>query len=206
MRKGVSIIASAIFLAIFCTACVTEAEWVIPDDFVTYDDPDGLYSISYPSDWKKDLPMLKQMEDFVKDYIADIEEGIPVEQATLLFLAGIPDSGGYHPNVTIAIEPLPMGVVGIRTLLRAEMNGITAVVQDFQELSREKVKIGGRDAYILEYKGTFPGLGTVHAMVLMTMAGENAWSVSCTSIEGLDDYDQHADDFQSILRSLRIHK
>jgi hypothetical protein len=206
MRQCVSISALAIFLVVFCTACTAETEWVIPDDFVTYDDPDGLYSISYPSDWKVNLALIEQLEGFMKDYIADIEEGIPVEQATFLFMAGIPHAEGYHPNVGIVIEPLPVGVVGVRTLLRAELNGITAVAQDFQEISRDKVKAGGRDAYILEYKATFPNLGSSHALVLFTIAGDNAWTMTCTSLEGIDDFDQHVDDFQSIVRSLRIHE
>jgi hypothetical protein len=121
-------------------------------------------------------------------------------------MAGVPHLEGYHPNLGIAIEPLPVGVVGVRTLLRAEINGINAVVDDFQELSREKVKVDGRDAYILEYKATFPNLGSAHALVLMTIADDSVWVVSCTCLDKFDDYDQFAEDFQSIVRSLRIHK
>jgi hypothetical protein len=188
------------------TACTPEADWIIPEDFTTFEDDSGLFSISYPSNWRVNLEIISQLENFIGEYMKDINEDIPVEQTSLLFLAGIPEVSGYHPNVNIVIEPLPGSIRTIRGVVNGQVAGLESYADEFHEIAREKVKVDGRDAYILEYEATYPNLGSVHALVLITMAGGNAWTVTCTCLDGLDDYDQHADDFQSIVRSLRIHK
>jgi hypothetical protein len=205
MRTRMVIAALLCTLGAFIAACMPEAEWVIPEDFKTYTDPEGLYSISYPSDWRMNLQLIRQVEQDMKDYIKEINEGIPVERATLLFLAGIPHSSGYHPNVNIVIEPRPSGIYGLRGMVNGEIAGMEAVAESFQEISRQKVKAGGRDAYIIEYVATLANMGGVHGVMLLTMTGETVWSVTCSSLEGLDDFDAHAEEFQSIVRSLRVH-
>ncbi len=193
-------------VAILATACTPEADWVIPEDFNTFEDDSGFFSISYPSNWRANLEIISQLESYIGEYMKEIDEEIPVDQTSLLFLAGIPEGSGYHPNVNIVIEPLPGSIRTIRGVVNGQVTGLKSFAEDFHEIAREKVKVGGRDAYILEYEATFPGLGSVHALILMTMAGSNAWTVTCTCLDGMDDFDQHADDFQSIVRSLRIYK
>jgi hypothetical protein len=208
MRKRIALLGLMLFGAILFTACASEdgSEWVKPEHFLTYDDPEGLYSISYPSDWKVDLATIRQTEDFVRDYISDIDEGIPVDQTTILFLAGIPTSTGYHPNAVVVIEPVPAGVVGVRTLMSTQINGLDAIAEDFKEVSRERLKIGGLDAYILEYKATLPGLPSIHALLMVTIKDDTIWSITCSAITDLDDFTAYKDDFHAIVRSLRIDK
>jgi hypothetical protein len=205
MRTRMAIIAMLFALGMSITACMPEAEWVIPEDFKTYTDPEGLYSISYPSDWRMNLQLIRQVEQDMKDYIKEINEGIPIERATLLFLAGIPHSSGYHPNVNIVIEPRPSGISGLRGLVNGEITGMKTVTESFREISRQKVKAGGRDAYIVEYEASFANVGGVHGVMLLAMTGETVWSVTCSSLEGLDDFDEHVEEFQSIVRSLRVY-
>ena len=81
-----------------------------------------------------------------------------------------------------------------------------AVSKSFKEISRKKVKAGGRNAYIIEYEATLANIGSMHGVMLLTTTGETIWSVTCSSLEGLDDFDTYADDFQSIVRSLRVYK
>jgi hypothetical protein len=192
-------------IAILVAGCVPESDWVIPADFSTFEDESGLFSISYPSDWQVNLEVINQLKSFVAEYVQDVDESISIDQASILFLAGVPERSGYHPNVNIVIEPLPFNVRSIGGLLDAQLAGLRSFAEDFNEISREKVKVNGRTVYILEYEATFPNMGVIHALILTTMADGNGWTVTCSSLEGLDDYDQHADDFQSIVRSLRIH-
>ncbi len=206
MRRKIFLAVLLCALGVVNAACTPEAEWVMPADFKTYDDPDGLYSISYPSNWKMNLTLISQVEGVIKDYIKEIDEGVPIEKATLLFLAGIPQGSGYHPNVNIVIEPRPAGVFGMRGLVNAEIAGMKAVAENFTEISRDKLKVDGRDAYIIEYKATLTNMGSLHGVMVLTMTGETVWSVTCSSLEGLDDFDAYADQFQSIVRSLRIYE
>jgi len=194
------------FIVVMTTACAPEADWVIPEDFTTFEDDSGLFSISYPSDWRVNLQIISQLESYIGEYMKDLDEDISIEQTSLLFLAGIPESSGYHPNVNIVIEPLPGRIRTIRGVVNGQVAGLKTYTDDYHEIARQKVKVDGRDAYILEFEATYPNLGSVHALILVTKAGGNAWTVTCTALDGLDDFDQHADDFQSIVRSLRIHK
>lgn len=206
MRKSVKLLVLTHLLVFFCPACVVKEEYVIPDDFVTYDDPDGLYSISLPGDWVVDLDMIQQMEGDVDDYLAGIDEGISLDKSRMLFMAVLPNSDGPHPSVGITIEPNQGGAVQLRTMLRSEINGLKAVAQDYDELLRKHVFIGGREVYILEFIATLSDLESVHVLLMMTMNGATTWTVGCTLIGSLDDYAAFEDDFHAIVRSLRIHE
>ncbi len=193
-------------LSLLSAGCTPESDWVIPDDYKTYDDPAGLYSISYPAEWRVSMELVRQVEAYIKDYVKQIDEGLPIERATLLFLAGIPHGSNYHPNVNIVIEPLPTGMHSLRSVVNAAIAGTKAVAASYTEISRDKVKVGGRNAYIIEYQASLSNLGSVHGIMLLTMTDANIWSVTCSSLEGLDDFDEFADDFQATVRSLRVYE
>lgn len=179
-------------------------ETVIPSHFTTYTDEVGLFSISYPPDWEPALSVMEELVEYTTDILKNIDEDLPIEEATLIFLGGKPTETGYLPNVSIVLEPLPPGVSTCDEYAEASVRGVKAVVQDYNEFSRIKTTIDGREATILEYEGTFPEIGKWRYLATTLVQGKTGWTVSCCSQVG--EFSKWKDDFHAIARSLRILK
>jgi hypothetical protein len=185
------------------TPTATE-EPAIPANYVTYTDESGLFSISYPPEWDVDQSRLADIEQAVKDYIKSIDSNIPVEKASILFMAGKKVGEAYMPSVNIAVEPVPQGVHTNDQLVEAELKGVKAVVEDYVQVSRIKTTVGGREATILDHEYTLPSMGRFHLLQMIILTDKAAWTVTCGSFP--EDFSKWEKDFQSIVRSLRILK
>ena len=112
-KKKIAAIITACIIAIIVIVVVatrppasTEPEPAIPAHFATYTDELGIYRISYPPEWELDLESVDDIENFAEEMISSITSDIPVEEAHIIFVAGLPVTGGYIPNVNITVEPL----------------------------------------------------------------------------------------------------
>jgi len=188
-------------------ACAQEEAVVepeIPAHFSTYTDEMALFSISYPPDWEPALPIMEEVEEYVKEVIRSMEEDFPVEKASFIFVAGLPIEGGYAPNVNIVLEPLPLGISTNDEYVEASIRGIKSLVQVYHEFSRIKTTVDGREATILDWEGSHPEIGKSHVLQMLIIQGKNGWAVTCTPPMG--EFSKWEDDFNSIVRSLRILK
>jgi hypothetical protein len=176
----------------------------IPSNYQTYTDETSAFSISYPYEWEVANSILEQMGQNVKDTIKNINSNIPIEEASVLFFAGLPIQGGYFPNVNVVVEPLPTGVKNQDQVIEAEITGIKKGISDVVEFSRLKTKIDDIDASIFEYTATFPNSPKGHFLYMCLYKGQTIWSVTCTSTP--EDFDKWKGDFQSIVRSFRFLK
>ena len=181
-----------------------EPEPAIPAHFTTYTDELSLFSISYPPEWEPALEYMEEIEQASKDIISSITSDLPTEEAYFLFTAGLPIMDGFMPNVNIVVEPLPEGTWTHDEVVTAEIEGLKAVVSDYQEFSRVKTTIDNRTATIIEWQGNVAGLGTFRDVQMIFLVGKTAWIVTCTSLP--DEYSEWEDDFDAIVRSLRILK
>jgi len=175
----------------------------IPANYITYTDDLKLFSISYPSDWEPALSNIEDMEKEAKEAINDMQSGLPLESASVIFYAGqLVEAGYYDPNVTIVVEPIPEGFRTIDQVAESGIASVKMIAQDYREFSRVKTVINGREATIVDYEGTFSGGPKRHSLAMITLAGKAIWWVSCQTIE--DDFTSLEKDFQAIVRSLRI--
>jgi len=198
--------------AILFTGCVgapppaaeapPEAE--ISAHFTTYTDEVGLFSISYPPDWELALSEIEGLEQATEELLESIEQDIPLERVSTIFFAGLPTEMGYTPNVNIVCESFPGLIVTHEIMVEAEIQGLKDFVQGYHEFSRVKTTVGGREATIVDWEGTIPGLPKQHSLQLFTLVGKVAWIVTCTPPAG--EFSEHEDDFHAIVRSLRILK
>ena len=180
-----------------------EPEPAIPAHYTTYTDELGLFSISYPPEWELDLESMEEVKQFSQDLIDSITSDFSIEETRLLFMAGLRIAGGHIPNVNILVEP----VYGMRThdqLVEAGIEGLKAVVSDYREFSRVRTTVDNRTATILECEATIPGLGTFRLVYMICVVNRTGWAVTCTALP--DDYSKWRDDFNSVVRSLRILK
>lgn len=181
-----------------------EPEPAIPTHFTTYTDELGLFSISYPPEWEPDLGVIEETEQAIEDIISSIASDLPVGEASLLFMAGLPTIIGHNPNVNIVVEPLSGIMLTHDEVVTAEIEGLKAVISDYHEFSRVKTTIDNRTATIIELQGTIAGFGTYRYVQMVFIVSKTVWVVTCTALP--DEYSKWEDDFDAIVRSLRILK
>lgn len=210
--RTIAVIVISVGLLIACLSCKESEstlpfepnpETTIPDHFVTHVS-DDLFSISYPSDWEVDTSFIKQAKTFAEQWTETNNMDIPVEHVNILLIAGKPFSPGYHPNVTIVSEPLVEDIETMEDLAKAEAQSIEAVCDEYEELSRVKTTINGKEATIIEYEGVLPGIGPIHNLSMFTIDGDTIGGACCTLSTSLADFSDYEDDFYSIIRSFRI--
>lgn len=181
-----------------------EPELAIPAHFTTYTDELSLFSISYPPEWEPVLEVIEELEQATKDIISSITSDVPLEEVSFIFAAGLPTMEGFQPNVTIVVESLP----GINwthdEVVTASIEGIKAVASDYHEFSRVKTTVDNRTATIIESQSTIAGVGTYRYVQMIFLVSKTAWVVACTALP--DEYSKWEDDFDAIVRSLRILK
>ena len=176
----------------------------IPAHFTTYTDEANLFSISYPADWELALWAIEDVEQFAKELIESIESGLPLERASVIFIAGLHTEIGFSPNVNIGVESLPGVGWTLDEVVEASFQTVKDLLEDYREFSRVKTTIGGREAVIVEWAATAPSVGRLHVLMMTTLVGKTIWVVTCTPESG--KFDQSEDDFYAIVRSLRILK
>jgi len=170
-------------------------------EFTTYTDEEGLFSISYPSDWALALEQIEELERLTNDVLNSIVSDIPLEEVCTLFLAGLPAETGFNLNVNIVVEPRPEGWT-LDEVVAAEIRGTKEVVSDYRELSRVKTIIYYRTAVILEFQAEVEGAGTFHFLMMFYFVDNTIWIVGCTTSP--DEFGKWEDVFDYIVRSLRV--
>jgi hypothetical protein len=180
-------------------------EPAIPAGFYTYTDELKLFSISYPLDWQTAPSSVAEVEKSTKEAINNLKTGVPVDQTSIIFLAGLPNAiGGYEPSVIIIVEPIPAGVTTHDQLVESEVLGATRVFPDYKENSRDKTTVDGREATILDWEGTMTGQPKRRLLQMLTIAHKTVWVASCSAT--FSDFAKWQNDFDTIVRSLRISK
>jgi hypothetical protein len=185
-----------------CGKSVPFTELPIPDYYSTYTDQVGLFSISYPPDWEPALSLVPDMEKSIKDILTAVKSDSNVDSARIVFISGKQYGSGYAPNVNIVVQSFPGVVLNHDAVFEASIRGLRQIMPDYREVSRVKTTVGGRQATIFEIEGTYPQLGRIHTLSMMVLVGKTSWLVTCSPPSG--EYDAWEDDFQSVLRSLRI--
>jgi len=172
------------------TTTATTTKTQIPGGFTTYTSA-GLFGISYPSDWELLNYMLEDIEAISQDVLSNIDSGLPLSQASYIFLAGLPTDLGWEPSINIVVESLPFPVSSLDE------------ADTYIEISRTNLSIGGRDATILYWEGII-GLDSVSNLQMIMLLDNIVWILTCTPPP--DEYDDWEDDFYNIMNSFRYLK
>jgi len=209
-KKIAGIIAACIVAIIVTVAIVThpptsmEPEPAIPVHFTTYTDELGLFSISYPPEWELHLEVIEEREQGVRDIIESMSSDTLPQDFRCLFIAGMPAGMGRNPNVNIGVQPFS-GIAGpLDEGVNAAVEAIKLLASDYYEFSRVQTIIDDRAAAVIEYQATVPGLPTMHYKQMMCTVKKTVWVVTCGTSP--QKYSTWEDDFDAIVRSLRILK
>ena len=177
------------------------SEPAIPAHFTTYTH-EGLFSISYPSDWQ---PATSIMEELWEETRAELEvqyPGVSLENIGMLFFGGKETWEGYYPTVSIVTDLRAPGYWTLDEVDEANSRADKEYTPGYKELSLYKTIVDEKDASILDCEDNSPGYGRWRYIQLTTVKGDFAWCVSCGC--EYEDFDDYEDTFNSIVRSLRI--
>ena len=178
------------------TPAVPEA--AIPADFRTYEETE-LFSISYPPDWEL-VPSIAA--EAVERVAFSFQFGVPVDEPSVVFFAGLPTDTGWLPNMNILVAPLPSPATSHDEQVEAEVQGLEVALQDYREVSRVRTIVDGRETTLLDYTGSVPGVGEFHILASIAVVGQSAWVVSGTAPS--EEFGRWMTDFEAAVRSFRI--
>ncbi|MBN1191538.1 MAG: hypothetical protein JXA46_17410 [Dehalococcoidales bacterium] len=159
----------------------------VPATYATYHDPNGLFTISYPSDW-----------EILQDSKKQIAEG---SNQVLEFLNGTNKSKISGIPLFSALNKQPFAVVhlGFSANELYPTPGYTN-----ENFSIYKTIIDSHDAILVECDGWNPDAGKFTVLSIKIILNKNAWQIQCSARP--EDYEKVVDDFRSIAGSLRILK
>ena len=174
----------------------------IPGNYTTYTS-EGLFSISYPSDWELLNYLIEDLGAIVQDVLLNIDSGLSLIQASYIFFAGLPTDLGWEPSINVVVEPLPFPVSSLDEAVDAEIAGIQFLVDTYIEISRINVTIDSIEATILYWEGIM-GLDSVSNVQMYMLLNNVVWVVTCAP--PLGEYVDWEDDFYNIINSFRYLK
>ena len=170
----------------------------VPSGWVKYADQVAGFEIWYPPDWELALAQMEAIQTAGKSLI-DAPEGL-LGGSAVVFFAGRPTAGGFSASVNVVVETLP-GDLTVDEFVEASFAGIALVFDDYELHSQTKVSIGEsgkRDAFLVEYSATIPGLPNLRFIWLGAAEGRLGWGVTCIGVE------EHRQECESSLLSLRL--
>ena len=208
IKKLTGTITVALIISLLAVSCapptLTPAitpESEIPTHFTTYTS-EGLFSISYPPDWVPATSIMEELFEEVKELMKSTDPEISLEDASVLFVAGVPFEEGYYPNVSIVVGPRSVGYWTLDEIDEAESMWAREYTEGYRENSMIKTVVDGRESSILDSEDNESGYGRWRYLQLTTVKGNFVWIVSCGC--EYKDFQGWKDTFNSILRSIRI--
>lgn len=171
----------------------------IPASFSTYTS-DGSFCVSYPSDWEPRLDAITFTEAQMKSYLETEGFETQLEDFQLAFLGeGILDNGNFA-LMFVAIEPGTSWP--LETIIESTHQWSSANIDKYEEYSRVKTTIGGKDAIIQTYQGEDEYYILTGYTVAYISSEKFLWTVLCAC--NVEDFEYLNVTFDQIVRSLRI--
>ena len=159
----------------------------------------------------------------MQDILLSINSGLPLDQASYIFAAGLPTDLGWEPSINVVVESLPFPVSSLDEAVDAEIAGIQGGVDTYDdvhysvetyiEISRTNVAIDGREATILHWEGIIEQ-DSVSNFQMFMLLDNVVWIITCTPPSlgrthypsGAGEYEDWEDDFYDIMNSFRYLK
>jgi hypothetical protein len=104
--------------------------------------------------------------------------------------------------IIISIQPNPPGLSS-NQILNYAGSALTQTNQDYNEVSRKKTVLDGKEAIIIEYTGhRSPTVYLFHDLYLVLPSHDATLLLNCTSADEM--WNKYADDYNNIVRSIRF--
>jgi hypothetical protein len=193
------IIISILLVMLALSSCTPDSdlgEYKVPDYYTTFKDKNGLYSISYPSEWwtiasksKTSLDYFNVQSDSLYEYWNNSDTSkIPYSKdgwgSWPLFSAGKTNSTSSNMSLSIIVM---LNGEGTKEQFYSKVLETT----NYKTYLRETLKIAGKEVAIFNLPNG--------ALVSAVIANRTCWITACGVLDSQDEKDS-----QIIVRSLRI--
>lgn len=185
----------------FTTDLPTVPETPTPDYFTTYTS-EGFFSISYPPDWEPVMSIIEEVEVELKQQLKSEGFESQADEMQLVFAAAKLAIDENFPIVTVMVAP--RGIWPLGTMVEADTQVNSEIVEQYVEHSKVRTTIGGREAIIVVSQGVVPDSSsdTEISTIAYISGSEFIWIV--TGMVDIQDSDTYLDTFDDIVRSLRV--
>ncbi|MCJ7829276.1 MAG: hypothetical protein MUP81_06015 [Dehalococcoidia bacterium] len=181
----------------------TPPETNISAGYRTYTDEFNIFSISYPSDWDMAQSLNPELNQKRKAALNNLKSGIPVENNSLLFLAVPRELKGHDAaTVRLTVDPVAAGVSTNDQMVDLIIRLDRQVYPDYHEFSRVKTTVNGREATIVDFDWRLAEYPRFRLLEMMMLVDKTTWFITCSTSS--DDFAMWQNDFDTIVRSLRI--
>jgi hypothetical protein len=172
----------------------------IPQSYITYFDPNGLFSLSFPANYTIAADKNQEMEKASNEVTAFMDSKTwPTNYSTVLFEA----KSSQPEELEVTVTPGYDIPETIATYVPPEP--YSQSIDNDYPWTVSKTSVDGKMAIIMQNGPSYNSLyGTFCTTSLLIMIDRFRWNVVCRV--KADDYSKYADDFKSIAGSLRILK
>lgn len=152
----------------------------VSSGWITYTDETSGFALSYPGDWEA----IAIDNVAIDDLFANFENAPDLDHIAIPLQAGLADpSGGFNPNVGVAIEPLPIDIT-TDDYAEASRRNFAAVFASYESTEQVKTVVAGREAVLIhgsyDLSEVDPNLAGRWWMIqLVAVDGRTGWTVSC---------------------------
>ena len=183
-----------------------QSESTIPANFTTYTDETNFFSISCPENWEPDFSRMKTLKQEAANLMKSIDAKGSFEKSNMVFLGGVPlDGGGYNPSINILVEPLGDDNAKLEDFVDSFVQEYKRNLEEYNEYSRTKTIIDGRQAVILDFEARMPNFPLVHFITMNIYIDKFLWTITCGVGLPLNFYD-FKNDLYAIVKSFKILK
>jgi hypothetical protein len=191
-----------------CTPDSDLGEYKVPSTYTTYKDKNGLFSISYPQDWKIEESRLSSLSaesdslnEYLKGNIYTIDTHFPnapnIKDEWLPFIAS---EDNDDKNGIIVLSAISKEKIYLKGKTKEQIYNIAFETKDYKPFLQETLKIAGKEVAIFKYPANLETSQIISIMITDNIV----WVLVCRS-QKLDNQDD-TKDYQIIVRSLRILK
>ncbi|NIM92231.1 MAG: hypothetical protein GTO18_00740 [Anaerolineales bacterium] len=188
------------------TAISTPTEPLLPDEYRTYSDETGIFSISYPSSWQSYTESLDPEMLSTRELVDSIESGELLEREGLILYLDSPSPNDY---CQIWVGPLSDKLASVEEVADTHLASIQKDATKYRQLLYESLLVNRRESVILEYEVEFEVEAIVvqlHSLALVTKYHNTIWIASCAVFAEYASFTAQEAEFHTVLRSLKISR
>jgi hypothetical protein len=170
----------------------------IPDSYTTYNDPDFLFTISFPHTWKN-VSILESVVKSGRKSIDKIKSGETFNRSLVLAVGHQSHfDSDYFPILSILVDHITSGDMLLDRYVRSSITDMRQRFDDYREISKSELSINNNEAVILEFETTAMNK-EAHNYVLFVVRDNQAWEIDIMCLKS--DLSYWEQDFITILES-----
>ena len=217
LRWSTIILGTALIAAVSCgdsfTTLTPGPTPSIPVDFITFTDETETYSIRYPQTWELSMSQVELLDEMRNKEIQSNQDNaireIDISASRVLFLAGLPVSDKFDPQLSIIAESLPRKTA-LHIWRDGGLKGDRAMHPDLLVNDERPALIGKDRAHLRDIEFESPenrtGFDRQRQVILVTTSdnGTVGWRVACAFAETKSE--ETAEVCELVVQSFRLLK